>query len=98
MTQRQEFLRQVASLEALIETQQAKYDIATKCLADTKAAIAVSKMSAEITANPLSAVEIVEFGHAVSNSVQGVMDAAASLGTMRRELMSLRDSLLMLPE
>lgn len=98
MTQRERLLQQIQNLEALVQTQRSKYDLATKCLGDTKATIAVSKIAARVDGEPLSAREIIEFGNAIRNSVQVIMDAATSLGEMRRELQTLRDTLLMLPE
>lgn len=98
MTQRQQFLHQIASLQAHVVTQQEKYDIATRCLSQTQAAIAVSKMASQIGGPPLTPKDFQEFENALTNSVQGVTDAILSLGAMRKELYELESALLMLPQ
>jgi hypothetical protein len=99
MTKRQQLLQHIASLQSHVESQQVKYDVATKCLAQTQAAIAVTKMASQMSGGPpLTPKDFLEFNNALSNTVQGVTDAIASLGEMRRELQELKDALIMLPE
>lgn len=98
MTQRQQLLHQIASLQAHVDNQQEKYDIATKCLSQTQAAIAVSKIASQVGGPPLTSKDFQEFNNALENSTQGVTDAIVSLGVMRKELYELKSALLMLPE
>jgi hypothetical protein len=93
MTKNQQLLQQIANLESLVATQQEKYDIATKCLAQTQAAIAVSKSSSHVSNSPLTLKDFQEFNNALENSVQSVTDAIKGLTEMRRELQELKDAL-----
>lgn len=98
MTQRQQLLKQIASLEAHVETQLEKYDIATKSLSKTQAKIAVSEIASKVGRQPLAQKDVQEFDNALTNSAQGVTGALFSLGVMRKELDELKSTLAMLPE
>ncbi len=97
-TQREDLLTQISHLEALIKTQQDKYNLATKSLAETQASIAVTKTASQVGHFQLTARDLQEFRHAVNNSVQSVTEALEGLGEMQLALRALKDALIMLPD
>lgn len=95
---RERLLKQISNMEALIATQEEKYNLTTTCLAQTQAAIAASKIVSRVNGEPLTPTEMIAFDNALRNSVDGVTQALGGLGAMRRELQALKDELIMLPE
>lgn len=97
MTRRKRLLAQIAQLESLMESQHQRYDEATRCLSQTQASIAVTKMSAGVLKLPLTQAEVTELANALQNSIAGVAEAFAGLSELRKELDGIKNEFIMLP-
>lgn len=93
MTHKELLQQRLKNMEAHIASQEERYNESTRCLAQTKAALAVNDIVARANGLQLT-YEQLEFHHQLlCEAAENVIQSLAALGEMRNDLRAIEDEL-----